>query len=115
VAVLYNGSAKSNAALTLAARLAESNRQRLIVFVLGDSAAAFAQHEIAVREQLRAMGMSGSIRRLRSADHASLLRSLQSEPIGLLVVAGKGQTAAADMALDLLVEKSNCSVLLVRG
>ena len=43
-----------SAAIVLAARLAERDRRRLVIFVLGDSGAAVAQQELSVNTQLRA-------------------------------------------------------------
>ena len=59
VAIVYEGSGDS-AALALAARLAESDRRHLVVFVLGDSQTSFAQREVSVRQQLRALGVSAA-------------------------------------------------------
>jgi len=109
VAVIYDGTAGSSRALVLAGRLAERQGKRLIVFVAAESAAVSAQRELAVRERMKDIGIVATIRRVRGAGLPDIVPALRAEPVGLLVVAAEG----AD--LDLIVEKSACSVLLVRG
>lgn len=115
LAAVYDGSPRSNAALTLAAQLAEREGRRLLVFVLGQSPADFARHEIAVREQVRSLGTSASIRRVRGAGLQDIVRTVITEPVELLVVGSQMLPSDEGAALDILVEKSACSILLVRG
>jgi len=114
LAAVYDGSPPARGAVALAARLSEREGRRLVVFVLGDSPAAFAEHEIAVREQLRALGISAGIRRVRGTGLADIVRAVRAEPVGLLVVGAQALPSAEGAALDLLVEQSACTVLLVR-
>ena len=114
LAAVYDGSTPARGALALAVRLSERNAKRLLVFVLGDSPGVFAEHEIAVREQLRALGVSAAIRRVRGAGLADIVRALRTEPVGLLVVGTPALPVDEGAALDLLVEQSACTVLLVR-
>lgn len=115
LAAVYDGSTRASAALSLATRLAEREGRRLLVFVLGQSAADFAKHEIAVREQVRALGVSASVRRVRGTGLQDLVRAVVAEPVELLVVGSQALSSDEDAALDILVEKSACSVLLVRS
>ena len=112
VAIVYEGSGDS-AALALAARLAESDRRHLVVFVLGDSQPSFAQREVSIRQQLRALGVSAAILRLQTSDAAGLLYALQSRPLSLLILDAIPKLLS-DVTLDLLVEKCSCSLLLLR-
>ena len=112
VAIVYEGSGDS-AALALAARLAESDRRHLVVFVLGDSQTSFAQREVSVRQQLRALGVSAAILRLQTSDAAGLLYALQSRPLSLLILDAIPKLLP-EVTLDLLVEKCSCSLLLLR-
>jgi len=114
LAVVYEGGMRSSAALALAARLGERSGKRLLVFVIADSPAKIAEHEIAVREQLRAMALSAAIRRVRGADLQGIARAVQAEPVALLVVGTPAEPSDEGATLDVLVEKSACSVLLVR-
>ncbi len=114
LAAVYDGSAPARGALALAARLSEREGKRLLVFVLGDSPATFAEHEIAVREQLRALGVSAAIRRVRGAGLAEIVRAVRAEPVSLLVVGAAALPSDEGAALDMLVEQSACTVLLVR-
>ncbi len=114
LAVVYESSVRSYAVLALAARLGERTSKRLLVFVLGDSPAKFAEHEIAVREQLRAMGVSAVIRRVRGAGLQGIALAVHAEPVELLVVGTPAEPTDEGATLDMLVEKSACSVLLVR-
>jgi nucleotide-binding universal stress UspA family protein len=113
VAVVYDGSTESRAALALAARLSAREGNRLVVFVPAPEGVEFAQHETAVREQAGSLGIAAAVRRLRGAHLADIVDALRSEPVGLLIVGA--QALAAGDSLDLVVEKSTCSVLLVRG
>lgn len=115
LAAVYDGGPRSIAALSLAARLAEREGRRLLVFVLGESPAEFAKHEIAVREQVRALGTSASIRRVRGNGLQDIVRAVVAEPVKLLVVGSQARPSDEGAALDILVEKSACSVLLARG
>jgi len=115
LAAVYDGSPRSNATLSLAARLAQREGRRLLVFVLGQSPADFASHEIAVREQLHALGVSASVRRVRGKGLQDIVPAVLAEPVELLIVGTHAQPADEGAALDILVEKSACSVLLARG
>lgn len=115
LAAVYDGSTRSGAALSLATRLAEREGRRLLIFVLGQSAAEFAKHEIAVREQVRAAGVSAAVRRVRGTGLQDIVRAIVAEPVELLMVGSQILPSDEDAALDILVEKSACSVLLVRS
>jgi nucleotide-binding universal stress UspA family protein len=115
VAVVYDGSPKSDAALALTARLAERDGKPLVVFALGDSSAVFAQLETGVRNQFQSIGISSSIRCVRRSGLADLLQALQAAPVSLLVVAANALASDTNISLDILVERSACSVLLIRG
>ena len=115
VAVVYDGSPKSDAALALTARLAERDGKPLVVFALGDFSAVFAQLETGVRNQFQSIDISGSILRVRRSGLADLLQALQAAPVSLLVVAANALASDANISLDMLVERSACSVLLIRG
>lgn len=114
LAAIYDGGAAARRALALTARLSEREGKRLLVFVLGDSPAAFAEHEIAVREQLRALGISAAIRRVRGTGLADVVRTIRNEPAALLVVGAPTVSSDEGGALDMLVEQSSCTVLVVR-
>jgi nucleotide-binding universal stress UspA family protein len=114
LAAVYDGAAPAHGALALAARLSERDGRRLLVFVLGDSPATFARHEIAVREQLRALGVSAAIRRVRGTGLADVVRAVRTEPAALLVVGAPAVPSDEGAALDMLVEQSSCTVLVVR-
>ncbi len=115
LAAVYDGSPQSNAALVLAGRLAEREGRRLLVFVLGQSPADIAKHEIAVREQVRALGISASIHRVRGSGLPDVVHAMSAEPVELLVIGSQTLPSDEGAALDFLVEKSACSVLLARG
>jgi nucleotide-binding universal stress UspA family protein len=114
LAAVYDGGAPARAALALAARLSERERKRLLVFVLGNSPATFAAQEIAVREQLRALGAGAAIRRVRGTGLADIVRAARTEPVALLVVGGPTTPPDDITALDMLVEQCTCTVLVVR-
>lgn len=114
LAVVYDGSGPARGALALAVRLSEREGKRVLVFVLGDSPATFAAHEIAVREQLRALGASAAIRRVRGAGLLDIAGALRIEPVELLIVGAQALSFGEGAALEVLVEQSACTVLLVR-
>lgn len=115
LAAVYDGSTRSARALSLATRLAEREGRRLLVFVLGQSPADLARHEIAVREQARAQSVSAAVRRVRGTGLRDIVGAVMAESVELLVVGSQLLPSDEDAALDILVEKSACSVLLVRG
>lgn len=114
LAAVYDGSAPARAALVLAAQLSERHGQRLLAVVLGE-ADEFAAREIAVRDLLRSVGVSAAIRRVRGPGLEEILRVVRAEPVALLVVGAPALPSDEEIAVDMLVEKSPCSVLLVRG
>jgi nucleotide-binding universal stress UspA family protein len=113
VATIYDGSAAASEALALAGRIAEREGKRLTVFVIGDSAAALAQNEIAAREQITALGASAMIRRVRGGPE-EVVRQVRAAAPALLVAGMPTLGGEESVALDLIVEKSACSVLLLR-
>jgi len=114
MAIIYDASSPSAAALDFVTRLAEANRRPLVIFVLSQTPAAFAQQEALLRERLRDSGISGSIRQASIFDPVSLLYTLQSETFSLLVVGGAVLPLLPGVTLDSLIAKCQCSVLLLR-
>jgi len=113
VAILYEKGGRS-AAIAFAARLAERDRRRLIIFVLGDSESALVQQEISVNRQLRAFSASAAILPMRPSEPTSLWQALQAKSPNLLILDALPKLLP-EVTLELLVEKSNCSLLLLRN
>jgi hypothetical protein len=59
------------------------------------------------------MEIIGSVRRVTGTGSADLLQAVRAASVGLLVVAANA--LPSDVVLDTLVERSACSILLVRG
>jgi len=114
MAIIYDESSPSAAALDFVTHLAEGNRRSLVVFVLSETPAAFAKQEALLRKRLHDSGISGSIRQVSIFDPISLLYSLQSETFSLLVVGGIALPLLPGVTLDSLIAKCQCSVLLLR-
>ena len=112
VAVVSEASGISGA-IALAARLAERNRRHLVIFLLGDSPSSFAQQEVSISSQLRLLGARAAIQPVRTSDPTSLWHALQATPISLLILDAVSRLLP-EVTLDLLIEKSNCSLLLLR-
>jgi len=113
VAIIYEDSSKSPA-IGLAARLAERDRRRLVIFLLGESQASLARQEVSLNKQLRSLGTNAAILTVQASDPSNLWQALQARPLNLLILDALPKLLP-DVTLDLLVEKSNCSILLLRG
>jgi len=113
--VVYDANAGADSALALAARLAEREGRRLLVFVLGGDRSVLVAREMAVAERLRSLGARAILRPVRGTGLGDMLRVLQAEPVGTLVIGSRDPAGDESAALDLLIERSACSVLIVRA
>jgi nucleotide-binding universal stress UspA family protein len=115
IAVAFDASEGSKRALATAARLAQRDDRKLIVLVTGDTDETLSQREIEVTQRLRDIGVgAATLRPVRSADIGDLVRALAGEGISLFVSCAGG-VASELGTFGALVERSACSILLVRG
>lgn len=115
IAVVYDSGRTGTAALDVGARLAAREHRRLIVIVMADGDEEAARLEQAAAGILRSLGTAASMRRAVTTRPEPLIRALKVERAGLVVVPADSATATDEQRLRQLVEKSSCSVLLVRG
>jgi hypothetical protein len=114
VAVVYDGGAESRAALALAAQFSvrDGNRLSSSLRPRGWSSRGMrppcASRPGAWASPRRSGAFVAGIFRISSAP-------FRSEPAELLIVGAQVLASGAGDSLDLVVEKSTCSVLLVRG
>jgi nucleotide-binding universal stress UspA family protein len=113
VALAYDGSAIAGDALELAARIADNDGGRLLVFLIAGSDDVAAEHEAAVRRRLRGSRLTLAFRRVLETSCSVLLPAIEAERPRLLVV-GVDPRSAAGNALAPIVECVGCPVLLVR-
>jgi nucleotide-binding universal stress UspA family protein len=113
VALAYDGSAVAGDALEVAARIADNDGGRLLVFLIAGSNDVAAEHEAAVRRRLRGSRLALTFRRVLETSCSVLLPAIEVERPRLLVVGVDPQSAAGN-ALAPIVECVSCPVLLVR-
>jgi len=113
VALAYDGSVVGGDAHEVAARIADNDGGRLVVFLIAASDEVAAEHEAAVRRRLRGSRLTLAFRRVLATSCSAMLPAIAAERPRLLVVGVDPQSAAGD-ALTPIVEGVGCPVLLVR-
>jgi len=113
VALAYDGSPVAGHALEMAARIADNDGGRLLVFLIAESGDQAAEHEAAVRRRLRGSPLALEFRRISGASHAPMLLPLEAARPRLLVV-GVDPASSASEAIVRAVESAGYPVLLVR-
>lgn len=97
----------------MAARIADNDGGRLLVFLVAESGEVAAEHEAAVRRRLRSSRLTLAFRRVLGTSCSAMLPAIAAERPRLLVVGVDPQSAAGD-ALAPIIESVGCPVLLVR-
>lgn len=114
VALAYDGSPVAGDALEVAARIADDDGGRLLVFLIAESGDVAAEHEAAVRRRLRGSPVTLVFRRIHGTSCAAMLPMIEAERPKLLVV-GLDPQAARGEALAAVAESAGCPVLMVRA
>lgn len=114
VALVSDGSPVSAAALDVAARIADEDGGRLLVFVIAEGAETAAAHEAEVRRRLRGARLVLEFRRVAGTGCAALRPAIDAARPKLFVV-GVDPDGAVRAALEPVLEGVGCPVLLVRG
>lgn len=113
VAVVYDDSPAARKALDIACFLARRHDSGMVVLVIGDSAAAMTECREQVRQRLQAVDMQVRFCALISPTMAELVRRIQRETRGPVVLPYLEKWFGGESLCCLVDEISN-SVLLVR-
>jgi len=111
VMVTYDGSPTARKALTIASQLARNNAGYLAVLDLADTAEEEHRLQAETASWLRKQGLLIRHRRLTGTGAATLIQAMRAEGCGLLVLS---ETCLSLGALQTLLDKTDCPVLLVR-
>jgi nucleotide-binding universal stress UspA family protein len=113
VLVIYDGSEGAQHALDAAARLAKASGTHLTALLLPDAPGEAKRLEQEAAHQSESWGVHLRFHTLHQADVHSLLRAIQSERGGLVVL-GSGSAVLAQETIQKLLDRIENPVLLVR-
>ncbi len=113
VALAYDGSPAAVAALGVAARIADDDGGRLLVFLRADGAERVARFEADIRRMLRGSRLELAFRGLTGPGWAAMLPIVQAGSPRLLVV-GIDPNGAAAPSMAKIIESVGCPVLQIR-
>jgi nucleotide-binding universal stress UspA family protein len=111
--IFYDGSVTAQKALLAAAQLSRTQEDHLIVLVLADTQEETQQLQQEVDTTLKAYNLTARYLRGNKVDTQNLLRIIQLEQCGMLVLPSNGVRLDSDTILALL-DQIECPVLLVR-
>jgi len=111
VVVTYDGTRIAHKAITMAAHLARQHMGTLTVLILADTADVAQRLRAEVADLLHKWDLRVRYRRLTDASSTTLIREVQSEGSGMLVLSG---TSLGQEALQRLLDAVDCPVMVVR-
>lgn len=113
VALAYDGSPPAVAALAVAARIADDDGGRLLVFLIAEDIGLAAEYETAMRRMLRGSRLELAFRRLPGPSCSAMLPAIQAASPRLLVI-GIDPDGAAAAGMAKVIESVGCPVLQIR-
>jgi nucleotide-binding universal stress UspA family protein len=112
VLACYDGSAAAQRGLLLAADLARTGSNQLVVLLLGEDRESARLLQEKVAPLLQGENLQVLFRPIDSRDEAGLLRAIKFEHAGILVLAGKGPLFKPD-SIELLLREVDISLLFL--
>ena len=113
VVVVFDGSGSGIAALATGAHLAQEDHQNLVVLLAPPSPDQAEALEKQILGWLKEQRLKARIVALRAPGNAEVMRALQQVEGRLLVIAGDSALCTHD-ALDSLVSRSGCPIIVAR-